>query len=292
MNHPGAPFWVPSAALQRHVNRTASGDPGVDWLSHVRTRNLPAELARTLVVGCGEGFLERALARMPGVRAITAVDADAAAVGRARRRAALRGLGAVSHAVLDPDAEEPPAGPWDAILVHNVLHHAARPEELLGRLHAALAPRGRFVCLEYVGPDRFQYSDARMEIVRRYFRLLPERLRRDPDTGRGAWRRERPDAAALARAQPHEAARSEDLVALTRRQFAQEALYSGGGGLLHPLLSGLERNFGRDGADDERVLEVLCAAETHLTAEGLVADDFAIFVGRRRTSATAAARVT
>ncbi len=286
MSHPGAPFWVPSAALQRHVNRTASGDPGVDWPSHVRTRHLPAELARTLVVGCGEGFLERALARMPGVGTIAAVDADAAAVERARRRAELRGLAGVSHGVLDPDTQELPAGPWDAILVHNVLHHAARPEELLGRFHGALALRGRFVCLEYVGPDRFQYSDAHMEIVRRYFRLLPERLRRDPDTGRAAWRRERPDAAALARAQPHEAARSEELLALTRRRFSEEALYSGGGGLLHPLLSGLECNFGGDRADDERVLEVLCAAEAHLTAQGLVADDFAIFVGRRRIPPT------
>ncbi len=284
MSCPGAPFWVPSAALQRHVNRAASGDPGVDWLSHVRSRNLAAELRRTLVVGCGEGFLERALARMPGVGEITAADADAGTVERARRHARRLGLSAVSHLTLDPDAQEIPEGPWDAVLVHNVLHHAARPDDLLRRLHAALAPRGKFVCLEYVGPNRFQYPEDRMDIVRRYFRLLPERLRRDPDSGRVAWRRERPDAAALARARPHEAARSEELPALVRRWFAEEASYSGAGGLLHPLLAGLEHNFGADRAHDERVLDVLCAAEAHLTAAGRVADDFAIFVGRPRSA--------
>jgi SAM-dependent methyltransferase len=170
------------------------------------------------------------------------------------------------------------------VIVHNVLHHAADPEALLRRLDAALAPGGRLVFLEYVGPDRFQYPDERMDVVRRYFRLLPERLRRDPDTGRAIRWRERPDAGRLAREHPNEAALSTRLLALARRTFAEEAFYPAGGGLLHPLLSGLERNFGADHADDERVLAVLCAAEARLEAEGLAPDDFAIFVGRRASA--------
>jgi protein-L-isoaspartate O-methyltransferase len=274
MRDPGAPFWVPSLALQRHVNRAASGSPEIDWLTHVRVHHLAAELKRTLVVGCGEGYLERALAGMPGSGAITAIDADAAAVERARRQVERRGLTGIAHAVLDTDAQPPPAGPWDAILVQGVLHHAARPGDLLKQLHEALAPRGRLVFVEYVGPDRFQLSDAERATVDRYFRLLPERLRFG-----------RPDAEECVRARPHEAAHSAELLALARRTFAEEALYSGGGGLLHPLLSGLERNFGTDPADDERVLAVLCAAEAHLAARRLVSDAFAIFVGRRRAGA-------
>lgn len=274
MTDPGAPFWVPSAALQRHVNRAATGRPDIDWLTHVRAHHLPAALPRVLVVGCGDGFLERSLAKAPGAGAITAVDADAAAVARARRQSQRRGLARVTHAVFDPDRGPPPAGPWDVIFVHGVLHHAARPEELLRSLHDALSPWGRLVFVEYVGPDRFQYSQAHRAIVDRYARLLPERLR-DP----------RPDPAALARALPHEAARSAELLGLARRTLAQEALYSGSGELLHPLLSGLEGRFGKDPADDERVLEVLCAAEARLTRDGRLPDAFAIFVGRRRSGA-------
>ena len=274
MRDPGAPFWVPSAALQRHVNRTASGNPEVDWLTHVRAHHLAGELKRTLIVGCGEGHVERALARMPGGGAITATDADAGAVERARRQVERRGLTGIAHAVLDPDTQPPPAGPWDAILVQGVLRHAARPGELLKQLHDTLAPHGRLVFVEYVGPDRFQYSDAQRAIVDRYLRLLPERLRFA-----------RSDAEESLRACPHEAAHSAELLDLARRTFAEEAMYSGGGGLLHPLLSGLERNFGKDPADDERVLAVLCAAEAHLSARGLVCDAFAIFVGRRRAGA-------
>ena len=54
--HAGSPFWVPSAALQAHLNRTATGRADCDWLSHVRAAHLPARVGRTLVLGCGNGF--------------------------------------------------------------------------------------------------------------------------------------------------------------------------------------------------------------------------------------------
>ena len=284
MSHPGSPFWVSSGALQGHVNRSASGHPSVDWLSYARARNLPAEIGRVLVVGCGEGFIERSLARMEGVGAITAIDADPAVVERARRGAARRGLAGVSHACLDPNAATLPDGPWDAVIVHDTLHHVGRLEEFYGRLHDILAPRGRVVFVEYVGPNRFQYPAERAALVERYFRLLPRRLRLDDRTGHPVWRRERIDAAALARDNPFEAARSEDLLPLARKCFVAEAEYSGAGGLLHPLLSGHAHRFGKQREEDERLLEVLCAAEARLESEGRIPNDFAIFVGRRRST--------
>jgi len=282
VTHPGSPFWVSSPALQSHLNRTATGHPGVDWLSYVRTLHLPAVLGRTLVIGCGNGDLERALASKDGVGTILAVDADPSAVERARRQAERAGPAAISHAVFDPERDALPDGPWDAILASDVLHHVLALEDLFARVHAALALGGRFVLVEYVGPNRFQYSEERLALAQRYFRLLPERLRRDPATGRTLWRRERIDPVRLERERPAEAARSEAILPLARRAFVPEAEYSGGGGLLHPVLSGLVQNFGVGGSEEERLLEVLCAAEAHLSASGLVEDAFRIFVGRKR----------
>ena len=283
MTHLGSPFWVPSRALQAHLNRTATGSADDDWLSMVRARHLPGALDRALVLGCGGGHLERALARKERVGAITSVDADAGTVARAREQADRVGLGAIAYAVFDPDRGELPAGPWDAVFAQDVLHHVSRLGELLTRIAASLSPRGRFVMADYVGPARFQYSDERMDLVARYFRMLPDRLRRDPSTGRLLWRRERPDAARLARESPAEAARGEDLLAGVRRMFDVEAEYPGGEGLLHPLLAGLERNFGAEAAGDERLLEILCAAEAHLSAAGRLDSPFAFVVARRRS---------
>jgi SAM-dependent methyltransferase len=270
---PGAPFWVPSPALQRHLNAISTGDPGTDWLSHVRARHLPSRLPRVLILGAGNGFLERPLLRLGGVEEIVGADTDPVALDEARGRASRLGL-PVRHVLVDARAHPLPEGPWDAILVHGFAHHAPDPGDLLERLRAGLADRGRLVLLDYIGPNRFVYETARRETLERYARLLPVRLRRDafesPLSGE-----------ALARVLPHEAAHSAELPALARGILRQEALYPGGGGLLHPLLAGLQGRFGRDPMADERLLTVLCEAEARLTSQGSVPSDFAIFVGRR-----------
>jgi SAM-dependent methyltransferase len=166
-------------------------------------------------------------------------------------------------------------------VAHDLLHHVPEPGPLLRAIRDALAPEGRFVFYEYTGPTRFQHGDVAMELVERYFRVLPDRTRTEPGTGRILWRPERIDAARLERESPHEAAASETLLPLARRLFGVDAELSGGGGLLHPLLSGLESNFRPGSAEDERVLEVLCAAEEHAASLRTVPPLFTIFVGRR-----------
>ncbi len=282
MTHPGSPFWVPSSALQRHLNRTATGDPEYDWLSFVRREHFPRRLERVLVLGCGNGFLERALVRNEGVGTILATDPDPATVAAAERQARRSGLAAVAYGVLDPARDAIPAGPWNAILANDLLHHAPDVESIFARIHEALSTNGRFVFSEYTGPPRFQHSDEALDAVRRYFRLLPDRWRADPDTGVRSWRRERPDAARLARENPLEAAESDRLLPAARRAFRAEAELSGGGGLLFPLLAGLARNHRAGSREDERLFEVLCAAEDHLTSLGILAPTHTIFVGRRR----------
>ena len=95
------------------------------------------------------------------------------------------------------------------------------------------------------------------------------------------WRRERMDPARLARENPREAAASETILPLARRMFLAETELSGGGGLLHPLLSGLARNFRPGSREDERLLGLLCEAEAAAVSAGALAPLFTVFVGRR-----------
>jgi SAM-dependent methyltransferase len=281
MNHPGSPFWVPSAALQRHVNRTATGNLDCDWFTHVRAEHLPRRVDRTLVLGCGNGFLERALARQAGIGEILATDPNVASVEAAAKAAGRAGLTAIAYRRMDPETDALPEGPWNLVLANDLLHHLADPEPILRSIRESLAPGGHFVFSEYTGPPRFQHGAVTLEIVERYFRLLPDRIRTDPDTGRLLWRHEPVDAARLAREHPSEAAVSVTLLPLARRLFAADAELSGGGGLLHPLLSGFARNFRQGSMEDERLLEVLCAEEERATSLGILAPLFTAFIGRR-----------
>jgi SAM-dependent methyltransferase len=274
--------WTSSPIVRRYLHRLATGNPDCDWLTALRARHLPPVVRRALVLGCGSGWLERALADKGGVHAIVACDVASETVERARSLAEREGKGSIEYRVVDLEHEALPDGPFDAIIANDVLHHITGLEALYGRIHDALAPRGRFVFNEYVGPNRFQYDDERIELVNRYFRLFPDNLRWDPVSNSCLWKRTRVDVRKLTEEDPTEAVRSEDVLPLAREAFSVVAEIPYGGGLLNPLLFGVVAGFEPGRPDHDRVLEILCAAETRLTEAGQLEPDFHIFVGRRR----------
>jgi SAM-dependent methyltransferase len=279
--------WTASPVVRRYLHRVATGDPDCDWLTAVRAHHLPPVVRRALVLGCGSGWLERALADKGGIHAIVACDVAAETVDRASELAESEGKGWIDYRVVNLEREELPEGPFDAIVANDVLHHITGLEALYARIHDALAPRGRFVFNEYVGPNRFQYDDERIELINRYFRLFPDNLRWDPVSNSCLWKRTRVDARKLMEEDPTEAVRSEDVLPLAREAFSAVAEIPYGGGLLNPLLFGVIAGFEPGRPDHDRVLEILCAAEDRLTAAGQLEPDFHIFVGKRRTESLA-----
>jgi len=274
--------WTSSPVVRKYLHRLVTRDPACDWLTWVEAAHFAPKLDRALVLGCGSGWLERAIAKRGRFRSIVACDFAAETVSRAKRAAEEEGLPSIDYMVLDLENEELPAGPFDAVIANDVLHHITGLEPLYTRIHGALAPGGKLVFNEYVGPNRFQYSEVHLATVNRYLRLLPDRLRWDPITGRLLWKRERVDPEQLAIDDPTEAVRSEDVLPLARRFFRVEKEYVYGGGLLNPLLFGIVTNFRTGDPWDDMLMSRLCAAEERLTEAGELEPDFRIFVGVRR----------
>ena len=281
----GGMVWTASPIVRQYLHRLVSGSPECDWPTWVRAKHLPQDVNRLLVLGCGSGWLERALAQKAGIGEITACDLARDRVQAAEQTARQEGLGRIRYQVCNLEAETLPEGPFDAIFANDVLHHITDLEGIYGRIHEALTPEGKLLFNEYVGPNRFQYSDARMELINRYFRLIPDHLRFNPYWGGLFWSRFRTDPAKLIADDPTEAVRSEDVLPLARKFFEVEAEYPYGGGLLNPLLYEIIGNFDEQNPYDSRLLQVLCDAEDRLTRSRLIEPDFSVFVGRRRSIA-------
>ena len=274
--------WTSSPIVRRYLHLLATGDANCDWLTYLEWRHLESQLDRALVLGCGSlGWLERALAGRGRFSSIVACDFAKDSVDRAKARAIELGLTSIEYRVLDLE-RDPLDGPYDAIFANDVLHHISDLEGLYLRIRAALKPTGKFLFNEYVGPNRFQYTDERMDLINRYFRVLPDRLRLDHVTGQVLWRRARLDRYKVEKEDPTEAVRSEEVLPLARHFFQPEKEYPYGGGLLNPLLFGVVANFREEENGSGRLLEMLCAAEDRLTRAGVLEPDFFLFVGRRR----------
>ncbi|MEO8431426.1 MAG: class I SAM-dependent methyltransferase [Acidobacteriota bacterium] len=276
--------WTASPTIRRYLHRLVSGNPDCDWLTWVESKHLPPAVDRALVLGCGSGWLERALAQRGRFRSIIACDFAPATVEKARALAAEQGMDSIEYRVLDLEHEELD-GPYGAVIANDVLHHITDLEGVAERIHGALTSDGKIIFNEYVGPNRFQYVPERIDLINRYFRLLPDELRRDPHGGHIVWKRERQAAAQVIREDPTEAVRSEDVLPVFRSAFQVEKEYPYGGGLLNLLLYEVVVNFREEVPAHVRLLEILCAAEERLSASGALEPDFAVFVGRRRAEA-------
>src|SRR6266508_1437578 len=275
--------WTASATVRRYLHTLVSGSPDCDWLTWVRAKHLPPRVDRLLVLGAGSGWLERALAKKDGIGSLTACDIADKTVAAARQAARQEGLDQIRYLVCNLEAEPLPEGPFDAIFANDVLHHITDLEGLYARIHEAIDREGKLLFNEYVGPNRFQYINARMALINRYFRLIPDHLRFNPYWRGLFWSRVRTDPARLAADDPTEAVRSEEVLPLARRFFEAEAEYSYGGGLLNPLLAEIITNFDETKPYDSGLLQVLCGAEDRLTRSRAIEPDFIVFIGRRRS---------
>lgn len=106
------------------------------------------DVLRVAEVGCGEGLLGAALARVAAARGVelryTGSDISAGAVRVAERLAPGRYLVGDAASV----ASELEDASADVVLCKNLLHHLPRPEAFLSEVPRVLAPGGRFVAAE------------------------------------------------------------------------------------------------------------------------------------------------
>jgi 2-polyprenyl-3-methyl-5-hydroxy-6-metoxy-1,4-benzoquinol methylase len=122
----------------------------------IRAVRLPRRAHRLLDVGGGHGWYAAELCRRhPQLRATVLDLPGAARIGR--ELVARAGL-ADRVDYLEGDAlHTEPGGPYDAVLCFNLLHHLgpAQARQLVGRMHAALAPGGSIALLDVFGePSR------------------------------------------------------------------------------------------------------------------------------------------
>jgi len=95
---------------------------------------------RILEVGCGTGTIARLLAGDPRVREVVAVDPSARLVARARELA--EGLPKVRFDVADGTALSFDSATFDSVVLHRVLSHVPRPEQVLAEAWRGLRRGG------------------------------------------------------------------------------------------------------------------------------------------------------
>ena len=280
--------WLHLDSLRERNNRQVSGDDTVDaldWLARHAAQAGERPFQRALVLGCGDGWLERGVRGRGLAHAVVAMDLSPRVLERARQLSAdVSGITYVQADMNHLPVGSAPflPGSFDAVLAWSSVHHCSALEQLYPAVHALLRPGGWFFLDEYVGPDHFQFSEVHVEQVRTLARMLPERLR----TTRSGFVRsvfQPPTVAEVLAVDPSEAAASSRILPLLGAHFEVIAKQPYGGSLLHVLLAHIAQNF--QSPEGVRWLQALIAAEDDLHRQGLLEQHFCSVIARRPRSA-------
>ncbi len=273
-------FWMTHPRVVERLNTKISGDPKISTYHHLKSllqqRGLRFPVSRAASLGSGFGGLEHRLVALGMAERIDAFDLSAEAVAAARQAAGQAGLSERLHyQVCDLEQVHLEPAAYDLIVAHHSVHHIDDLERLFTQVKMALKPGGVFCLEEYVGPNRFQWSDHQLDAANDFHRRLPARYKRMP-SGEERGEAFRPAVADVMAVDPTEAIRSADILATLRQHFRIVALRELGGAILHNALYGIAQNFDAQVAEDRQWLESLFAQEDRLMAEGSLGSDFAV----------------
>lgn len=249
------------------------------WERWVATRlGQPPE--KSLQIGCGSVDRSLFLYEAGLSRWIEGIDGSEDLIDLAeqhRRTAGARG----AFRVADVNVAALPRKTYELIFACHSFRRFVALEHVLDQVHAALMPRGYFVLEEFVGPSRFQWTDAQIQIVRALLSLVPERLRTlrwgvvKPYEGR-------PTRADVAAAGSFESIRSAEIVPLLQERFHAVVLKRLGGTLQHLLYNGIVHNFNLQDVEARGWVEGIGRIEDALVDSGSLPSDFVLAIGQRR----------
>lgn len=276
-----AAYWMHNPIIEREVYRLMTGTP-YHWLNWLMKGYFAGveRFKRALSICCGDGAHELELLKSGKVNHLTGFDISEGALQQARERIRTAGFGDDRFSLEVKDANRLTLDTcYDLILSVGAIHHVENLEGLMEEIARCLDPDGFFVLVEYVGPDRFQWTDDQIEFINGLLGTLDAKYLFN---GR-VTKFNRPSVEDMIRADPSEAIRSSEILGLVRQHFSVAYERAFNGTIVHMLYPLLNPDLGGGGhADFDSIVRLLLYFEDVLTKRGILAPDFVFLVCRPR----------
>lgn len=277
-------YWLNNKLVEESTYRLMTDTPN-HWLGWLLNDYFPQRtFNRSLSVCCGDGAHEIQLYTSGKVRFVSGVDISEGAIKQAIGR--FEAVGAPQERyrfeVRDVNALAID-GRFDLILSTGALHHTTNLEALLATVERGLEPNGYFIVVEFIGPNRFQWTDRQIEIANQVLSAIDPYYLRD---GRQA-RFERPSVESMLKSDPSEAVRSAEVYSLVKQHFEvrYERFYNGTLlHQLHPLLKSELANRGQ--RDFDSIVKLIHLMEDLLVKGGVLPSDFVFLICQKPVPGT------
>jgi SAM-dependent methyltransferase len=266
--------WWQSANILRHINMTVCGE-AIDGPSAGLIRRAfetlgdrqPFELG--VSVGGGNGLKEMMVLESGLVQHFKLYELSTARIQDGRKLAKRRGLEDRIE-FIEGDAFDLLTAIDSVDFVHwnNALHHMLNVPDAIHWSRTILRPGGMFYMDDFIGADRFQWSDTILDICESIRKALPEKYLINPFEPNKliSYRVPRPRYGAMIEADPSEAPDSSRTLQYVKHFFPDAEITLTGGVIYHLALKDIINNFDED--NDREQLALLLAMDDIITSQG------------------------
>lgn len=272
--------WWESPKIIRHINKTICGEPLDGWNAgpmKLIKQILPEDytLRRGLSIGCGLGNKELILLENDIVQEFLCFDLSAEGIARARKNAENRGLSDRITFINEDFFKSKYANEtYDMVYWDNSLHHMMDATAAVQKSYDVLSEGGMFLCNDFVGKNRFQWSDMEIIIANGIRSMLSEELFQ-LDNGRKLFRFiVRPDVERMIETDPSEAADSEAIIPAIKNIFEEPLIIPTGGIVYHLAIQYILNNI----PEDSELLTYLLYLDDEVIKMGMTCYAFVIGV--------------
>lgn len=265
--------WWMVPSILRHVNEIVCGEPleGVSSGLNYKLKKLGFKFEHGVSVGFGNGSKEFKLMEEGIVNKFTLFELSEERIKIASDNADLQGLS---------DRVEFIKGDYyihkfdeDVDFVHwnNSLHHMINVEKAIKWSFEILINGGVFYMDDFVGPSKFQWADAQLQLATRIRQTLPDiylKNRRKP--GKMLDRTiSQPNAQDIEKADPSEAADSSAILDNIKKYFPNADINLTGGCVYHTALNDILCNIDESDEKDKTILDLLLIIDELATKSGV-----------------------
>lgn len=269
-SHYSDKYWNDIPQVINYKNKLSTDDKNTHWIDDIPKRFkefIPFD--NVLIVGCGNGWLERKLFDMKISKNFDAFDISEKYIQEAESKKENRTI----HYFIDDinDLQNIGHKKYDAIFNFAILHHATKIDDAMKKLSQSLKPDGLIFNEEYVGPARNQYSDEHLRIMLEVMSDLPERFRSKHSL--------RPPLENF-RVEPSEAIHSDLVIPMFKKYFDIVYERNMNGGIAYMLLWNNIEQFMINNDESSKWLEYMLKQDTKFTEQGKIPTLFWYCVGK------------
>jgi ubiquinone/menaquinone biosynthesis C-methylase UbiE len=235
--------WWNIPLVRQRWNHKMTGNADSSYILYLDKFYFKKNNSRLLSIGCGTGSQEILLSSTGKFSEIIAIDIASHNIFLAKERASKLFIDNINFLQSNFSKDFCSELKFDFIFFHFSLHHLENIKDVFSKCHNLLNNDGYLIFVEYVGPNRIDWSNSQLNIANNLLNKIPKSKRRYSSSGFTKRKQTTPGLIRMLLSDPSESIESENILKYIDEYFECKELKGFGGNILAPLLKGISHHF-------------------------------------------------